>query len=84
MLDEPPGLSDVVEFYVQHRLVPADAYGDAAHLAMASLHGLDFLLTWNCRHLANANKVDRIRAVNLLLGISTPIILTPQTFLEML
>ncbi len=77
MLDEPPGLSDVVEFYVQHRLVPADAYGDAAHLAMASLHGLDFLLTWNCRHLANANKTRHLGVLNARLGLPVPAVITP-------
>ena len=45
VLEEPPELADVIDFYVQHRLVPADAYGDAAHLAMASVHGVGFLLT---------------------------------------
>lgn len=53
------------------------AGGDAAHLAIASLHAVDVLLTWNGRHLANANKTGHIRAVNSRLGIATPIIATP-------
>lgn len=63
--------------YVKERLMPADALGDAAHLASASVHRIDFLLTWNCRHLANANKFGHIAAVNRRLGLSTPALVTP-------
>jgi hypothetical protein len=59
--------------------MPADARGDAAHLAMASLHGIDFLLTWNCKHLANANKTGHIRVINQRLGLHVPVLSTPMT-----
>lgn len=58
--------------------MPSDAQGDAAHLAMASYHGLDYLLTWNCRNLANANKYGHIQKINLKLGLQTPLIITPE------
>ncbi|CAG0980144.1 hypothetical protein PHYC_01721 [Phycisphaerales bacterium] len=77
LLDTPPEFESVVSHYIQQRLMPADAKGDAAHLAMASLHAADFLLTWNCQHLANANKQRHIRVINERLGLSTPIITTP-------
>lgn len=63
--------------YISHQLMPADPYGDAMHLAVASLCGCDFLVTWNCRHLANANKFERIRKINLELGLTVPILTTP-------
>jgi hypothetical protein len=44
--------------------MPQSPTGDALHLALASVHGCDFLLTWNCVHLANPNKLDHIRHVN--------------------
>lgn len=55
VLEDPEGLEELIQYYIQHRLMPRDARGDAAHLAMASLHELDFVLTWNCQHLANVN-----------------------------
>jgi hypothetical protein len=73
----PDGLADVIATYTDHQLVPKDATGDAAHLAMASLHNIDFLLTWNIRHLANANKFQHLRVINGRLGLSVPTITTP-------
>ncbi len=62
----------VVEAYVRHKLMPADPAGDALHLATTSYHKCDFLVTWNCEHLANANKFGHIRRINTLLGLFVP------------
>jgi len=78
-LDFPDGLEDVIATYIEHQLVPHDAAGDAAHLAMASLHAIDFLLTWNIRHLANANKFQHLQVINGRLGLAVPTITTPLT-----
>lgn len=51
-----PEIAEIVRAYIQHKVMPDDPVGDALHLALASFHKCDFLLTWNCRHLANANK----------------------------
>ncbi len=59
------------------RLLPAKAAVDAAHIAVAAVHGVDFLLTWNCRHIANAAIVDRVRAVIVASGHTAPLICTP-------
>ena len=72
---------EIVEAYIRHRVMPADPAGDALHLAIASYHRCDFLVTWNCKHLANANKFGHIRRVNGLLGLLSPALVTP---LEML
>jgi len=77
VLEKPPELEEIVAYYSEHRLLPAGPEGDAYHLAMASLHGMRFLLTWNCKHLANANKIRHITVVNGRLGLSTPVITTP-------
>ena len=58
---------EIVEVYIQHHVMHNDPLGDALHLALASFHKADYLLTWNCRHLANANKFSHIRRVNALL-----------------
>jgi predicted nucleic acid-binding protein len=81
MLMPDDRLTDIVEVYIKRFVMPRDPAGDALHLAMASVHGCDFLLTWNCDHLANANKTGHIRAVNALLGIPMPMIVTPLELL---
>ena len=72
---------DIVEVYIQQHVMPRDPTGDALHLALASWHKFDFLLTWNCEHLANANKFDHIRRINTLLGLFTPVLITPLALL---
>lgn len=74
-------IGDIVQAYLQHRVMPADPAGDALHLALASFHKCDFLVTWNCRHLANANKFGHIRRVNTMLGLFVPAIVTPLELL---
>jgi hypothetical protein len=54
-----------------------DLVGGALHLALAFYHKCDFLLAWNCRHLANANKFGHIRRVNVMLGLYVPTLVTP-------
>jgi len=70
-------VGEIVDTYIQHHLMPGDPKGDALHLALASYHRCQFLLTWNCAHLANANKQEQIRHVNALLGLHVPILTTP-------
>lgn len=72
---------EVVEAYIRHRVMPADPVGDALHLALASYHRCDFLVTWNCRHIANANKFGHIRRVNTMLGLFNPALVTPLELL---
>lgn len=69
----------VAERYVAERLVPAGMAGDAAHLAAACVHEMDFLLTWNIRHLANPNKLTHLMVINRRMGLLTPQIVTPET-----
>ena len=74
-------VADIVAAYVLHKVMPADPAGDALHLALASFHKCDFLVTWNCRHLANANKFGHIRRVNTMLGLFVPALVTPLELL---
>jgi predicted nucleic acid-binding protein len=80
LVTEPP-VFEIVDEYIRRSLMPSNPLGDALHLALASYHRCDFLLTWNCRHLANANKFEHIRHVNEILGLHVPLLVTP---LEML
>ncbi len=70
-------LDQIVEFYIANYVMPTSLVGDAVHLAYASYYDIQYLLTWNCNHLANANKKRHIRVINGRLGLSTPEIITP-------
>ena len=74
-------IAEVAAAYIQHQVMPNDPVGDALHLALASYHKCDFLVTWNCRHLANANKFGHIRRVNAMLGLYIPLLVTPLELL---
>jgi predicted nucleic acid-binding protein len=67
----------VARIYAEQLLMPKSSPGDALHLAAASIGEIDYLLTWNCRHLANPNKVRRIAEVNRRLGLMVPQLVTP-------
>ncbi len=81
LLPIEPAIIEIVEAYLSHKLMPADPAGDALHLALASYHKCDFLVTWNCQHLANANKFGHIRRVNTILGLFVPSVVTPLELL---
>ncbi|MCP4350115.1 MAG: type II toxin-antitoxin system VapC family toxin [Desulfobacterales bacterium] len=51
---------------------------DAAHIAIASANDIDYLLTWNCKHLANAQIIRKISAVFDAEGYNMPVICTPE------
>lgn len=76
-----PGVPEIVQTYINHHVMPNDPVGDALHLALASFHKCDFLLTWNCRHLANANKFGHIRQMNTMMGLLVPALVTPLELL---
>jgi predicted nucleic acid-binding protein len=76
-----PAVKAIAHTYVKHKLMPARPGGDAFHLALASDSGCDFIVTWNCRHLANTNKAAHVRHVNRLLGLPVPKIVTPLELL---
>ncbi len=75
-------IQDIIAGYIFHKLMPRDPGGDALHLALASYYQCHFLLTWNCQHLANANKFEHIRHVNTLLGLFVPIMSTPYELMH--
>ncbi len=70
-------ISEIVQVYIAQYVMPRDPLGDALHLALASYHKCDYLLTWNCEHLANARKFGHIRRINMLLGLHAPMLVTP-------
>ena len=62
--------------------LPAKAAADALHIAIATINGMDYLLTWNCKHIANAALRPSIEAVCRENGYEPPVICTPEELLE--
>jgi hypothetical protein len=73
--EEAVRLSDAI---VAASVIPEKAHTDAGHIALAARHGIDFLLTWNCRHIANAEILDRVSEVVAAYDYRLPIICTPD------
>ena len=62
--------------------LPQKAATDALHIAVAAVNGVEYLLTWNCRHIANPALRPRIESVCRRMGFEPPVICTPQELLE--
>ena len=71
----------IAQVYIDKLIMPQEPQGDALHLAIASFHKVDVLLTWNLAHIANPNKFDFITRLNHELGLSTPLLTTPLNYL---
>jgi len=67
---------------VEQGAVPGKAVEDAIHIAIAAVHGVDYLLTWNCKHIANATMRQAIEDVCRELGYEPPVICTPEELMN--
>ncbi len=76
-----PKIIEIANIYIANYLMPRVLEGDALHLAYASFYKIDYLLTWNCEHLANANKKQHIRIINTRLNLYIPEIVTPMVLI---
>jgi predicted nucleic acid-binding protein len=77
-----PEVTDLAAYYVAEHAMPANDLGDAFHLAFASWYRIQYLLTWNCKHLANANKFEHIHLLNARRRLVSPLLVTPPQLLE--
>lgn len=71
----------MAEALIVSDIVPEKAFEDALHIAIATLHRVDFLLTWNCRHIANPIIQEKIAAYLEERGLFLPLICTPEELL---
>jgi hypothetical protein len=78
LLDSGDDARALARHLVAAAALPDTAASDAAHIAVATVHGMDYLLTWNCRHIANAQMRQRIVAACAALGYTAPILCTPE------
>ena len=77
-----PEVGDLAKALVAHGALPARATADALHIAVAAVHGIDLLLTWNCRHIDNPGTKPAARSVCAVAGFACPEICTPIEILE--
>ena len=71
-------LSSLAAALLDRGPMPSKAADDAVHIALAAVHGMHFLLTWNCAHINNAEMVGEVREVCEERGFSCPVICTPE------
>jgi len=68
--------------FVTRGPIPQKADVDALHIAIATVHGVDYLLTWNCTHIANAMMRSQIEHLCRAAGYEPPVLCTPEELLE--
>jgi predicted nucleic acid-binding protein len=72
----------LAELLVSEGVIPKEYSSDALHIAICAVNGIDFLLTWNCKHLANAMLRHKIEATIEVKGYQSPVICTPAELME--
>ncbi len=78
--EECQGLAKIL---VREKVMPGpEESGDAVHVAVATVHQIDTVLSWNVRHLANRNKIAHLREICRRVGYVPPEIVTPDAFWE--
>jgi predicted nucleic acid-binding protein len=67
---------------LQTSALPMKAAADAMHIAIATVNGMEFLLTWNCTHIANGIVQRAIARISREMGFEPPIVVTPEELME--
>jgi hypothetical protein len=81
LLPHDPEIPRIAAEIMAIGVLPPNAQVDTLHIATVAHHRIKYLLTWNCRHIANAKILPRIQGVLRNLGIPIPIICTPEELL---
>ena len=82
LLDLTDDANELTKAILHSGVIPQNAVRDAAHIAVATVHEVDYLLTWNCKHIANAHILKKIETVCTQSGFSMPTICTPEELME--
>jgi len=72
----------VAEQFMKNGPLPPKAEVDALHIGVAAVHGIEYLLTWNCRHIANARTRSQIESICRNMGYEPPVMCTPEELTE--
>ncbi|MBF0231319.1 MAG: type II toxin-antitoxin system VapC family toxin [Desulfamplus sp.] len=82
MLEATEAVRKLGKAFVEEGPIPTGSEIDAYHIAIAAVNGIDYLLTWNCKHIANAVMRPKIEEICRYYGYEPPIICTPQELME--
>lgn len=75
-------VDDLAEALIHGGPLPVKAERDATHIALSAVHGMHFLLTWNCKHIANARMLGKIAEICSDHGFACPVICTPDELIH--
>jgi hypothetical protein len=75
-----PRIEAIAAELLAAHLLPEKARSDAMHVAIATVHAVEYLLTWNCKHIANANILPKVYRLLTDRGYCPPLIVTPEEF----
>ncbi|MFO0928411.1 MAG: type II toxin-antitoxin system VapC family toxin [Gemmataceae bacterium] len=78
LLEMGPEIADLADALMRNVPLPQRAAADALHIATAAAHGIQYLLTWNCTHIANVTLRPRIELACRTAGFESPLICTPE------
>ena len=79
---EPKVVGEIASSLLSGHALPKDETTDASHIAIASVYGMDVLLTWNCKHMANPVTLPKTSAIVAKAGFACPVVITPEEFLN--
>jgi hypothetical protein len=82
LLEIPNDVNALATSLVAGVPLPPKAAIDALHISVAAVNGVEYLLTWNCKHIANPSMRPRIERICRSMGVEPPVICTPQELLE--
>lgn len=82
LLDVPEDVPSLADALLAASILPAKARLDAMHICLASFYGIEFLLSWNCSHIANARLLPRVRRFLADRGYVLPEVCTPEEMLD--
>ena len=75
-----PDVQMLADKLIANHLLPEKAAADARHVAVSTVFGVEYLLTWNCKHIANAETLPRIYRLLRDSGFEPPLVVTPEEF----
>jgi len=82
VLPDQPEAVALAEAYLKHGVLGPGSHSDALHIALATIHRVDVLVSWNFRHIVNLGRIRLFNAVNLEQGYGVLEIRTPREILE--
>ncbi len=72
---------ELADTIVNRHALPKESHADALHISVAILYEMDYLLSWNCRHIANAERQKKIAQIIYQTGYNMPMLCTPEVLM---